>query len=351
MRLFFLPFFSDGTIILLLAFLSMLILVSSNSLTGLQLDSSGSFIAQELPTNLDEDAHEWLNSSCIAGSYRDFFIDVTESLEHFNMFVEVIHSPSSTQPQGVRPNALSLMIFYEEIPSDRKDSGLIVDSSPDGVYSLVVNANEIQIGKYFIVVKCGDLGAGTTEFGVIVMFQDAELRVGSTRTFFICPDEILYYYVRLSGQNVSSSKSVHFTLCIPEDSSSHLTLVTRTSYPPLRAKTPMEIATGGSNTSCVSYDVCNDALDAGNIWAGVFGSGLCGSFNISVDFETDINCTEDRGSEDNSESAIPLKLEHVDRSSCGPYQWVDFVVSVFLIIYFSSSFIYIFILMDLVFRS
>jgi len=311
-----------------LVFLSlMLTLVSSDILKGLELDASGSFMAQELPINLGEDASHWLNSSCTAGSYRDFFIDVTQALEHFNMFAEVVHTPVPSEPQGVRPNALSMMIFYEEIPSDRHDSGLIQDTSSDGVYSLVVNANEIRIGRYFIVVKCGDL-APTTDFGVIVRFDDAELREGSTRSFFICPDEILYYYVSLSEHTVTSGESVHFTLCIPEDSLSHLTLVSRMSYPPLRAKTPMEIAIGGSNTSCVRYDVCNDALHEGYVWAGVFGSGQCGAYNISVDFEPGSSCTEDRGVLDNSDGAIPLELEHVERSSCGPYQWVDFVVSV-----------------------
>jgi hypothetical protein len=204
----------------------------------------------------------------------------------------------------------------------------MVDSSPDGIYSLVVNANDLRTGTYYVVVKCGDISP-TANFGIMARFEDAELEQGITRSFEICPGEILYHYLSLSDQNVSSGLSAHFTLCVPEESLSELTLVTRMSYPPLRAKTPMEIAIGGSNTSCVTYDVCNDALEAGYLWAGVFGSGLCGTYNISVDLKSGLNCVEERGTTVKVDNAIPLEMESVERSSCGPYQWTDFVVSVF----------------------
>jgi len=91
----------------------------------------------------------------------------------------------------------------------------------------------------------------------------------------------------------------------------------------------MEIAIGGSNTSCVRYDVCNDALEAGYLWAGVFGSGLCGTYNISVDLKSNLNCTQERGTIVKVDNAVSLEMESVEQSSCEPYQWVDFVVSVF----------------------
>ena len=74
--------------------------------------------------------------------------------------------------------------------------------------------------------------------------------------------------------------------------------------------------------------MCADRLEPGQLWAGIFGAGVCGTYNITAEYFTD-DCENEMGGDSSDEStAVPLALEHVRRASCDAYQWVDFKVEV-----------------------
>ena len=125
---------------------------------GLDITAEGAFHPEEL-----HDGH-WANSTCSAGSFRDLYIDVTEENAHDNLFVELVHVPDEGARKVVRLETLALMLFYEEIPSDRVTEQ-VQASSPDGIYSLSINANELKKGRWFVSVRCDDLDDAA--FGVV----------------------------------------------------------------------------------------------------------------------------------------------------------------------------------------
>jgi hypothetical protein len=198
-----------------------------------------------------------------------------------------------------------------------------------------VNANEIKVGRYFISVKCGDLD--DADFGVVAMFEDSHLEDRHTQHYMICPGETLYHYLNVTSDEYDQHSHVRFTLCMPLDSLSELTMVTKVKYPPLRRSEPMVTLTANdynssdpnAHAACAQFEVCHDSLEEGKVWAGIFGSGLCGEYNLTAtyfggshDSET---CSLEMGGEDSHAASVKsLKLEHVARASCEPYEWVDF---------------------------
>jgi hypothetical protein len=213
-----------------------------------------------------------------------------------------------------------------------------------------VNANEIKKGRYFVSVKCGDDVDGVVNFGVLAKFQTAELHQGEPHSYLICAKELLYHYLDVSENDVQVEKyNVRFEICVPPKSQAILSLVTKVKYPPLRRSEPMVVMdashanlTSAAATSvvedsegnvCASFEVCNNALEAGKAWAGVFGDGLCSEYNITASFfggslgdgET---CDVEVGGASLSENrATPFELEHVTHGSCDSYEWVDYEIS------------------------
>jgi hypothetical protein len=105
--------------------------VHSFSFDGLGLERDGSYS----PENLK---YEWVNSSCTASGFRDFFVD-TSSMDvgQENLFIKAVIRPGPGEKKLVKVNLLSLNLFFDDIPSDRKSEERS-DMSSDGVYSLVV---------------------------------------------------------------------------------------------------------------------------------------------------------------------------------------------------------------------
>ena len=295
---------------------------------GLDLDADGSYHAVALTDGI------FSNSTCSPGGYRDFYIDVSEKDSENNLFMEAIYTPGYGDTKDVQLTPISLHMYFNEIPFNRateSTQGL----SPDGVYSLAVNANEIKVGRYFISVKCGDLD--DADFGVVAMFEDSHLEDRHTQHYMICPGETLYHYLNVTSDEYDQHSHVRFTLCMPLDSLSELTMVTKVKYPPLRRSEPMVTLTANdynssdpnAHAACAQFEVCHDSLEIGKVWAGIFGSGLCGEYNLTAtyfggshDSET---CSLEMGGEDSHAASVKsLKLEHVARASCEPYEWVDF---------------------------
>jgi len=214
-----------------------------------------------------------------------------------------------------------------------------------------INANEIKHGRYFVSVQCGNDIDGSANFAVLAKFQSAELHDGEPHAYLICPNELLYQYLDLSASDVAVDHyNVRFKMCVPPESQSSLALVTRVHYPPLRRAEPI-ILFDASNTNvtsltasteifedsdgnlCSNFDVCNSALEEGKVWAGVFGAGLCGEYNITASLfggslADGLTCeTEVGGASLHDNDAIHLELEHVSRGSCDPYEWVDYELS------------------------
>ena len=294
--------------------------------SGIDLDKDGSFQAVGLT-----DLH-WNNASCSQSGFRDFYIDATSANMEDNLFVEVVHNPTATN--DVQLQKLSIHLFFNEIPADRT-TNIVKRTSPTGIYSFAVNANEIREGRYYISVKCGDFE--DANFGIIAKFDSAEQQEGIIREHFICPKESLYHFIHVNESDITDEQyNVRFTLCAPSESLSKLTLVSKVHYPPLRRTEPQKLLspaeanqTGISDTVCVTFDVCNSALEEGKIWAGVFGSGRCGYYNMTATFfgganHTDETCTPEAGGEYEEEVASPIVLEQVYRGSCKPYEWVDY---------------------------
>mmetsp|Transcript_27646 Transcript_27646/g.80797 ORF Transcript_27646/g.80797 Transcript_27646/m.80797 type:complete len:198 (-) Transcript_27646:12-605(-) len=167
--------------------------------TPLSLTTRGAYAPQEL-----QNGH-WLNATCTAGAFIDFFIDVDATHIHDNLFLEVFHDAAASQ-RFVKPDSLRLSLFIDEIPADRK-SDLWTAHSPDRTYSLAVNAHEIVTGRYFASVQCGDEDAS---FGIFAEFAHAELNFSTVETSHICANELLYHMVNISEDILSSSSHLKF---------------------------------------------------------------------------------------------------------------------------------------------
>ena len=190
-----------------------------NSYEGLDLTAEGAYHPEELHDGT------WANSTCSAGTFRDFYVDTSGENAHDNLFVELVHVPNDHAKKVVRLQSLALMLFYKEIPSDRSTEQ-IQASSPDGVYSLAINANELKEGRWFVSVRCDDLTDAS--FGVVAKFESAELHEGEPHPYFICPQETLYHYLNVSRDAIHHhDNNVRFSLCIPDDSQAELTITTK----------------------------------------------------------------------------------------------------------------------------
>ena len=122
---------------------------ASGDFAGLELTAEGAFHPAELSDGY------WTNSSCSVGGYRDFYVDTEHDHAHDNLFIEAIALPSAGAKKEVRLDSLALMVFFGEIPSERTTE-LVHESSPDSVYSILINANEMKSGRWFVSVRCGD---------------------------------------------------------------------------------------------------------------------------------------------------------------------------------------------------
>lgn len=129
---------------------------------------------------------QWVNETCTAGAFVDFYVDVDEAHTHDNLFLEVIHDAPDSQ-RHIRPDSLSFLLYYAEIPHHRRSSQSVTES-PDRTYSLAVNAHEIKTGRYFASVQCG---AEDASFGVFAEFSHAELFLGGADESHICSNELL----------------------------------------------------------------------------------------------------------------------------------------------------------------
>jgi hypothetical protein len=317
---------------LLLATLEALPLVraAESHYEGLALDADGSFNAAALSDGA------FSNATCSPGGYRDFYIDASEENSHDNLFVEAIYAPRGSDVKDVNLAPISLHLYFHEIPSDRVTEST-QRSSPDGVFSLAVNANAIKVGRYFISVKCGDLDGA--DFGVVAMFENAFLEDGNTRQYSICPEETLYHYLNVTSDEYEQGSHVRFKLCMPLDSLSELTMVTKVQHPPLRRSEPMvtlvasdyNLSDTSLETACAQFEVCHGSLEKGRLWAGIFGSGLCGEYNLTAMYfggnHDSGKCSQEMGGTiPDGANVKALELEHVARASCDPYEWVDFIV-------------------------
>jgi len=133
---------------------------------GLDLAADGSYQATELIDNA------WKNLSCSPAGFRDFYIDATSANTHDNLFVEIVHIAEN---KNVKLDALSVGMHFDVIPANR-ETGNIRRISPDGVYSLAINANEIKEGRYFISVQCNNLEAAN--FGTLAKYETAVIHIG-----------------------------------------------------------------------------------------------------------------------------------------------------------------------------
>ena len=295
---------------------------------GLELSADGSYNAVELSDGI------FSNSTCSPGGYRDFYIDVKDEHSEENLFVEAIYAPREGDTKDVQLTPISLYMYFNEIPFDRVTESS-QHSSPDGLYSLAVNANEIKVGRYFISVQCGDLDYA--DFGVVAIFEDSHLEDRHTQHYMICPGETLYHYLNVTSDEYDQHSHVRFTLCMPLDSLSELTLVTKVRYPPLRRSEPMVKLTANdynssdpnAHAACAQFEVCRDSLEEGRVWAGIFGSGLCGEYNLTAAYfggshDSETCSLEMGGAEGSGSTERTLALEHVARASCEPFEWVDF---------------------------
>ena len=299
------------------------------SFKGLALDADGSYNAVALTDGF------FSNSTCSPGGYRDFYIDVSEEDAENNLFMEAIYTPPGLGGiKDVQLSPISLHVYFNKIPFDRHTESS-QSLSPDGVYSLVVNANEIKPGRYFISVQCGDLD--DAKFAVVAKFEDSLLENRHTQHYLICPGETLYHHLNVTQNEFNQYSHVRFTLCMPLDSLSELTMVTKIQDPPLRRSEPMVTLTANdynsldpnAHAACAQFEVCHDSLEIGKVWAGIFGSGLCGEYNLTATYfggsHDNETCSLEMGGADSHAANVKsLKLEHVARASCEPYEWVDF---------------------------
>jgi len=302
---------------------SFIIFQTCSAIIGLDLDVDGSFAASTLGS-------DWLNSSCLAGSYRDFRIDVSEADLMSNLLVDVSFIPGAASLNVVQPKALSANIFYDLIPVDRSESMMSQMTSPNGIYSLHIGPNELRSGRYFVSVQCGDEDA---EFDVRSFLQPAEITDKEIVTVHFCPDATpMHHFIEYGLDDKVAGRDVKISLCLPDSLSTNLVLTTKVGSPPFREMSPSLTLSGNGSThgsiQCIEYEMCSEQLRDDKIWAGVIGSGQCGSYNITMSIVTSTSCSPSRGEVTAAPNVIDFEMERVFRSSCDVNGWVDFRLKV-----------------------
>lgn len=284
---------------------------------GLDLDVDGSFVASTL-------GKEWLTSSCLAGSYRDFRVDVSVADLMSNLMVDVSFIPVSSGL--VQPNALAASIFYDSIPADRSQSMMTQTSSSNGIYSLHVSPNELRSGRYFVSVQCGDEDAS---FDVRSFLQPAAITDAEIVTVNFCPDaNPMHHFIQYGVDDKVAGRNVKVSLCRSDSVTTDLVLTTKVGSPPFRETSPSLSLNGNGSAhgsvQCIDYEMCSEQLSPDRIWAGVIGSGQCGSYNITMSIVSSALCSLSRGDDTSASNVIDFEMERVFRSSCDVNGWVDY---------------------------
>lgn len=192
--------------------------LDSSTYGGLNLSADGSYQATQLTESVS------VRASCRVGSFTDFYMDVEESHLHENLFMHAVYIPDASSPRVVDPSALSLHVYYARIPSDRSTDWVRM-SSPDGLYSWAIDANELKVGRYFISVKCGDLA--DADFTIVAVYQPSDIIEHTSREFTICGKETLYHHMDVSAQIISSRMHARFKICVAKDSLSQFSMVVK----------------------------------------------------------------------------------------------------------------------------
>ena len=99
---------------------------------------------------------------------------------------QVVHDAGAVK--DTRIDALTLLLYEDEIPPDRK-SEVHAHESPDRSLSLAMNANDIRRGRYYVSVKCSAVDAGGTKIvfcpRLIIFRSDSPTIVGTVVEFFL----------------------------------------------------------------------------------------------------------------------------------------------------------------------
>ncbi|KAK3262971.1 hypothetical protein CYMTET_28204 [Cymbomonas tetramitiformis] len=137
--------------------------------------------------------------SCVAKSYRDYYFDVQDHDNNFNLAFEV---EDLNAVYALNPKAIGLYVFEpdedapdaEEVPADRLHDYADELASADGQYSVQLDITELLPGRYFASIKCA---SHDVRFTITVHKVEASLKAHHAYIGSVAPAEWVYYYYEI----------------------------------------------------------------------------------------------------------------------------------------------------------
>jgi hypothetical protein len=128
-----------------------------------------------------------LRSTCSAGAYQDFFVEIDAEHEHDNLIFEVTDIDATTE--GLAPTALDVRGYDNgETPTanNHQSTRGSDNSGTSGVYSVAISSHDMKAGIYYISVGCR---TSMIRFKIVAILLKSELTVGTVTHGEVCPDE------------------------------------------------------------------------------------------------------------------------------------------------------------------
>ena len=289
----------------------------------------------------------WLNhfvyDSCTPGEYKDFLLNIDDKNAASNLIFEV----ENLDKRNLRPEALGIYIYKGNLPADRH-SETKEEFSADGVWGIVVSEHDLKSGSYYLSVKC--TGEQSVRFRVLALLSESNLHIGEPVHGEVAPGSWAHYHFEVPEASEVPYR-VTFQLKL---FTGDVKMRTTVDYPPIKLIPPYQVteetehrAGGAYEHIPIEISVC---VPSGKIeYLGVLGGSHFASFQVSVGASpvmdlsecegdlhrrrlaggggdgTDSSATTDKYSRMGSSVQI-IEPEHFMKASCGPHEWVDFVL-------------------------
>jgi hypothetical protein len=125
------------------------------------------------PTTLEP--HISFSDSVKSGAVQLYSIDITEAHAHDNLVVEVELLVTSAGSDS--PNAIELMLFEGNLPSDGKyETEHFAQKGKAGLWSVAISAQDLKQTRYYMVVKGTDVAP--VRFRIVALLIESSLVLG-----------------------------------------------------------------------------------------------------------------------------------------------------------------------------
>ena len=285
--------------------------------------------------------HHFEYDSCSPGQYKDFMLTVNEEDAASNLIFEV-----ETLSKEVRPEALGVYLFKDEIPTDR-ETEVKTEYSADGIWGIIVSEHDLKVARYYLSVRC--TGEEPVQFRVLAELSHSDLKVGEIVNGEVGPEAWTHYHYKVPASSTVPYRVTFLLTLFTGD----VNLRTSVDYPPIKLIPPYESAdvmqfrVGGDyefTPKRISVCVLPDHTE----FLGVVGGLHFAKFQVSVlaspvadlsECEGDLHRRRQLGGGSNEVTAgdstsgkksygnvEEIEVNHFMRASCEPHEWVDFML-------------------------